>query len=108
MCVSFSNGAGILHFCVIVFFSEGELIGKVFREIYTPGGRGVFLISAKIKARFVVFAFDWARSGPQRFGSSFARRIAAAAVEGESRRLSGERETRIHATHCAFSVSPSR
>ena len=40
MCVSFSNGAGILHFCGIVFFSEGELICEVFREIYTPGGRG--------------------------------------------------------------------
>jgi hypothetical protein len=40
MCVLFSNGAGIFHFCGIVFFSEGELIRKVFREIYTPGGRG--------------------------------------------------------------------
>ena len=35
-CVLFSNDKGILHFCGIVFFSEGELICKVFREIYTP------------------------------------------------------------------------
>jgi hypothetical protein len=36
--VLFSKDKGILHFSGIVFFSEGELICKVFREIYTPGG----------------------------------------------------------------------
>ena len=53
MCVSFSNGAGILHFCGIVFISEGELICKVFREIYTPGGWGECLSGNNIWRRFV-------------------------------------------------------
>jgi len=34
----YSKDAVFLHLDGIVFFSDGELICKVFREIYTPGG----------------------------------------------------------------------